>query len=105
MSHADPDGLAAAGPAPGLRLPADLGIENVTVLRESLLARLDEPRALALEGQDVTRLHTASLQLLCIFCRDRRATGYETRWREPSETLRQAAALLGLGAILQLEVP
>ncbi len=85
-----------------IRLPADLGIEQAESLQHELLSRVSSPQPQLFDAAEVTRIHTAALQLFCMFCQDRRNAGYETHWRHPSESLRSAAALLGVTTLLQL---
>ncbi|MDP9140462.1 MAG: STAS domain-containing protein [Pseudomonadota bacterium] len=85
-----------------VHLPAELGIENASVTYEQLLSHVDDEQTVVLDAADVARVHTAALQLFCMFCQDRRNTGRETRWLHPSEALRSAAALLGVTTLLQL---
>ena len=96
--HPDAD----AHPSATLRLPADLGIEQAADLRRQLLEHGGGDGAVTLDASEVQRIHTAALQLFCMFCRDRRAVGRETHWRQPSEALRSAAALLGATTLLSL---
>ncbi|HAI59401.1 MAG TPA: anti-anti-sigma factor [Xanthomonadaceae bacterium] len=100
--------MVARTPAPAqdaeshIQLGAQLGIEDADGLHRQLVAAVDDPRPVVLEGRDVQNIHTAALELFCLFCRDRRAAGRETRWQEPSEALRSAAALLGITALMAL---
>lgn len=87
---------------PVIELPAELGIEGAAELYRQLLEQVDAPTPVVLDAHDVARVHTAALQLFCMFCRDRRQAGRETRWQQPSEALRSAAALLGVTTLLQL---
>lgn len=70
-----------------MKLPAELGIEMAPELQRELLERLDQPAPVVLGARDVARVHTAALQLFCMFCRDRREAGRDTRWQEPSEAM------------------
>ena len=79
----------------------DLGIEASADLKQRLAAHLQEP-AVALDGGDVRRVHTASLQVLCAFFRSRGELGHHTELAPCSEALRDAARLLGLSAPLGL---
>lgn len=101
---ARPPARSAAAPDPVARisLGAELGIEEASALHRQLLGAVDEPRPVELQAREVRAVHTAALELFCLFCRDRRAAGRETRWEEPSETLRSAAALLGMNSLLGL---
>ncbi|WP_162932237.1 STAS domain-containing protein [Solimonas sp. K1W22B-7] len=95
--------MSDSSPAPAaVSLPADLGIDVAGALYRDLLARVDHPGLVTLDAQDVARIHTAALQLFCMFCQDRRAAGRETQWHQPTEALRSAAALLGVTTLLQL---
>jgi len=85
-----------------IHVGSQLGIEEASALHQQLCAAVDEPRPVVLEGHDVRDIHTAALELFCLFCRDRRSAGRETRWQEPSETLRSAAALLGISSLMAL---
>jgi len=85
-----------------MSLPADLGIESASALYQQLMEHVDDEAPVTLDAQDVARIHTAALQLFCMFCQDRRSAGRDTRWNHPSEALRSAAALLGVTTLLQL---
>jgi ABC-type transporter Mla MlaB component len=85
-----------------IRLGADLGIEAVLQLHGELAGHLDDPDTVKLDASEVERVHAAALQLFCLFCRDRRTAGREVEFLRPSETLRNAAALLGAATLLNL---
>jgi ABC-type transporter Mla MlaB component len=85
-----------------LKLAPDLGIEGAGALQRELLTQIDNPLPLRLDGAEVARVHTSTLQLLCMLWRDRDARGHETRWDAASGVLRGAAQVLGLSAWLQL---
>lgn len=85
-----------------IKLPTELGVEQADSLRETLMKRLDDVKGVTLDASDIQRIHTAALQLFCMFCRDRRAAGHETTWHQPSPVLRSAAALLGATTLLSL---
>ena len=85
-----------------INVGSQLGIEDASALHQQLCAAVDEPRPVVLEGRDVRDIHTAALELFCLFCRDRRSAGRETRWQEPSEALRAAASLLGITSLMSL---
>jgi ABC-type transporter Mla MlaB component len=92
----------ASEPESHIHLGSQLGIEDAAGLHQQLVAAVDDPRPVVLEGRDIRDIHTAALELFCLFCRDRRAAGRVTRWQEPSEALRNAATLLGLTALMSL---
>lgn len=85
-----------------IALPADLGIDHAPQVYRQLLEHVDDPSPVVLDAHDVSRIHTAALQLFCMFCQDRRSAGRETRWSQPSEALRSAANLLGVTTLLSL---
>ncbi|WP_374011591.1 lipid asymmetry maintenance protein MlaB [Pseudoxanthomonas koreensis] len=82
-------------------LGEDLGIEASAGLKDRLAAHLDEP-ALALDAGAVQRVHTAALQVLCAFFNCRAKQGHRTELADCSDTLRDAARLLGLSGQLGL---
>lgn len=88
--------------AEAVALPSDLGIETIADLSELLAPRLRSDAPVVIDARAVSRVHTAALQLLCMFCVGRRKAGRDTQWLEPSESLRQAVALLSLNPMLQL---
>lgn len=88
-----------------LALQPDIGIERVGELQEALLPHLDDAEPLALVGDQVTRVHTAGLQLLHAFVRERAARGGSTRVTAASPALTSAARQLALLASLGLESP
>ncbi|WP_240125317.1 STAS domain-containing protein [Thermomonas alba] len=85
-----------------LPLQADLGIEQVSELHATLQAHLDDP-VLELSGADVRRVHTAGLQLLHAFIRERAARGLSTTITLPSPTLVDAARQLALAVSLGVD--
>ena len=85
-----------------IHLPADVGIDAASDLHRELVAHVDDPTPVVLDAGEVARIHTAALQLFCLFCRDRRAAGRRTDWRAPSNAMRAAAALLGVTTLLNM---
>ena len=83
-------------------LPADLGIEHATALHATLSPLLATLEPVSLVAGSVSRLHTASLQVLAAFVRERTAAGGPTTWREPSSLLRESAIRAGLDSALGL---
>lgn len=81
-----------------VELPADLGIESSTALKQLLQPQL-AVAALQLDGSAVSRLHCASLQLLAAFVTARIQAGHVTTISS-SPALAQAIALLGLDPLL-----
>lgn len=85
-----------------LSLQADLGIEQVTDLQATLQPHLDDA-TLELSGAEVRRVHTAGLQLLHAFIRERAARGLSTTITLPSPTLVEAARQLALAVSLGVD--
>jgi len=85
-----------------LTMPVDLGIEQVGALRKQLAPHLNSPRAVVIEAAEVQQIHSAAMQLFCLFCSDRRNAGREVVWSRPSPSLRSAAALLGVSTLLKI---
>lgn len=96
--HHSPDGAATLQ----LTLPERFGIAEVAALRERLLALVDCPQTVVLDGGRVQQVHAAAIQLLAMFCRDRRNAQRTTQWHSPSSMLTYAAGLLGANPVLQL---
>ena len=92
---------ATAAPA-DLRLPPQMAIDNVGELKLQLAPLLDKPGTVVLDAAEVERVHTAAMQLFCLFCRDRSAGGREVEFARPSAALRSAAELLGTSSLLRL---
>lgn len=92
---------AAAEPAV-IHLPAELGIESAAELHRELVSHVEDAAPVVLNASDVARIHSAALQLFCLFCRDRRDGGLQTHWQAPSAALRSAAALLGVSTLMNL---
>ncbi|PWK81079.1 STAS domain-containing protein [Fulvimonas soli] len=82
-------------------LPADCRMAAQAALLGELLGALDAP-ATALDGRAVERVDTAALQLLTLFRREAAARGRAVTWLGASETLRDAAVVLGLTQALDL---
>jgi len=87
---------------PSLFLDHDLGIEQCTGLKRRLAECLEQSDPLLLDGGAISRVHAASLQLLCALFRNRQRAGLSTHWVHASPILREAARLLGLSATLEL---
>jgi len=85
-----------------LKLPTEIGIHNVHYIK----AECDQLLALSgqvdLDASQVSRVDTAALQLLYALIKKLAEQDRTVVWLSPSETLRQAAASLGLVAMLGL---
>ena len=85
-----------------LSLQPDLGIEHVAELRASLAPHLDNADPIELVGDRVERVHTAGMQLLHAFVRDRANAGRATTITLASPVLIDAANVLALAGSLGL---
>lgn len=86
-----------------VHLGDDLGIEASTALKERLAPYLPQAHPVVLDGTQVQRVHTASLQVLCAFFASRGGSGHATELQGCSAALGDAARLLGLAAVLGLD--
>lgn len=82
-----------------VELPADLGIESATGLKQLLQPAIAIDAAVQLDGQAVSRLHCASLQLLTAFVLARSQQARSTQINA-SAALSQGLTLLGLQTVL-----
>ncbi|MFC5740560.1 STAS domain-containing protein [Dyella tabacisoli] len=87
-----------------VELPQDCRMAALPALQTQLLATLKQPRCI-LAAAEVARVDTTALQLLVAYRREAAAAGREIHWQGVSETLREAAALLGLAQVLELPAP
>jgi len=94
--------VPAASESAVIHLPAELGIESADALHRELVSHVEDSAPVVLHASEVARIHTAALQLFCLFCRDRRDGGLQTHWQAPSAALRSAAALLGVSTLMNL---
>ena len=85
-------------------LAPDLGIETTSELKELLAPHIDAAERIAVDASQVSRIHTAAVQVLCAFFATRRQAGHDTVLENCSETFRDAARLLGVQPALGLEV-
>ena len=86
-----------------LPLPNDLGIEHVADLQAALRPHLEHTGALSLNGEGVERVHTAGLQVLHAFVRERAAAGHRTVVTAASPVLVDAARQLALAESLGVD--
>lgn len=83
-------------------LPADLGVANAAELQTELLKLIDSPADISLNGGNVERTHTSSLQLLAALIRDLADAGHRCEWTQVSGALLQSASSLGLTELLNM---
>jgi len=88
-----------------LILPHDLGIANASGLKQQLIPCVRQASPLLLDGSQVRRVHTASLQILSALFLQRSQSSLETQWSAASMELCEAASLSGLQYTLKLTAP
>lgn len=81
----------------------DLGIEAAADLKALLLPHFESKRNITIDAGTIERVHSASLQVLYAFFRDRDAAGHKTRIERSAAPLQDAARLLGMSAALGLD--
>lgn len=84
-------------------LSQDLGIESTSDLKQQLAPHLAQAGELRLDAGQVSRVHTAAMQVLCAFVLARRQAGLSTVFDNVTDTFRDAARLLGVLQALGLE--
>ena len=90
-----------AGEARVIALPADFRLTGLAEVKAGLLQALEAP-SVEIDGAGVERVDTAALQLLLAFRRAASARGLPASWVGVSETMRDAAGVLGLTQALEL---
>jgi len=80
---------------------SNLSIEAVPELRQQLLGHLNARRSVTVNIERIDRLHSAAIQVLCAFVRDRAEAKGTTRIDAPAE-FHAAACSLGVGDLLGL---
>ena len=104
-----PEGIVAARggeqqPASGvLVLPDSLGIAEVGDFHAELSSRLADAGAVSIDGSAVESIDGAGIQLLAAFVKDMVTRSSVVTWVAASDTLRRAAAQMGVRGALQLE--
>lgn len=88
-----------------VRLAGRLVITAVLDARHCLDTALGQGRPIVIDDAGLTSVDTAGLQLLAAFCSAARERGLSVAWRQASPALRDGAATLALGALLQLGEP
>jgi ABC-type transporter Mla MlaB component len=83
-------------------LPSVCTVKDAAGLRDSLCAVVNEPSGVTLDVRAVERIDTAIFQLLYAFVRDRAARDLKVAWLGAPDALLDAAALLGVHALLKL---
>lgn len=84
-----------------IQLGATCTIREAGDLKQQLLAHLEAPPPLFIDGSAVERADTASVQLLVAFSLDCMERGIEYGWAGRSPALNRAIDLLGVGPLVE----
>jgi len=98
---AAPAPVPAPVATPVVTLASNTTVKDAAALQVTLLQVVDAD-GVTIDAKSVERIDTAALQLLCAFVRDRAARNLNVSWNGVPQALAQAAALLGIGALLAL---
>jgi len=88
-----------------LTLPSNLGIESACTLHQQLMGYLHQSAPVQVDASHISRIHSASIQVLCAWVSARRQREYETLFSPISPVLTEAAHLLGVAHCLLLTTP
>jgi phospholipid transport system transporter-binding protein len=80
-----------------------VSIATMAEFHPLLMQALATKQTVVLNASHLERVDTAALQVLSAFVQDAKSQQQDVQWKEPSESLRQAAELLGLSVLLNLE--
>jgi ABC-type transporter Mla MlaB component len=95
----------ATRPAPRWSAGTECVIANAESLKSQLCQLLPAAAPVTLDLSALQRVDTAGLQLLAAFVRERVAQGREVRTLGAAPGVLAAAALLGLGPLLERDAP
>ena len=85
-----------------IMLDEDLELAGAGVLLEQLRMTVDKKCSMVMDGSQVRVVDTAILQLLVAVFHHAQQQQTQITWRQPSNVLRDSAALLGLETLLRL---
>lgn len=85
-----------------LKWSGNLDISQAFNVHQELGDALDRGVAIELDAEDVERVDTAIVQLLCVFFREARERSIDVRWKLVSEKLSKVARALDLGSAISL---
>ncbi len=86
----------STGSSQSVVLDESLEISDAGALLEQLQAAAETNSSLVIDGSQIQVIDTAILQLLVALFRHAERRGTRITWQQPSDTLCQTAALLGL---------
>ncbi len=79
-----------------------LGVTDARLLHHQLGGTLSSATCLVVDCRRVERVDAAAMQILANFCRTARERGLALVWQNPSAGLLQAAQMLGLQNMLEI---
>ncbi|BAO45038.1 STAS domain-containing protein [Thiolapillus brandeum] len=87
-----------------LQLEPHLELDRLPVLAQKIRESLAEDSSLVLDGSGIQSIDGAAIQLLLLAIRTAIEKNIPCRWQQPSPSLKEAVALLGLTDEMLLEV-
>ena len=96
------ESVSAASPALVVALASTCSVKDVGALKNSLCAVAESDEPVVFDAGGVERIDTATIQLLCVFVRDRVGRNQAVVWQGVSAVLLEAARLLGVQTLLAL---
>jgi ABC-type transporter Mla MlaB component len=99
------EGAPAASSQPTIALASNCNVKDAAELKQSLCHHVTDRAPVALEVGEVERVDTSTMQLLCVFVRDRSAQQRKVEWVGDTRVIRDAARLLGVESMLALPAP
>lgn len=85
-----------------LKWSGNLDISQASSVHQELVDALDRGLSIELDAQDVERVDTAIVQLLCVFFREARERSIDVKWKLESEIMNKVAQALDLGSAIGL---
>jgi len=101
-NNMDPVQIEQTADTTHVTLAAVFGVPDARLLYDKLGAALSSATSLVVDGGRVERVDAAAMQILAIFCRTARERGLALAWQNPSAGLQQAARMLGLQSMLEM---
>ncbi|CAM4087727.1 STAS domain-containing protein [Pseudoalteromonas byunsanensis] len=86
-----------------LKLPSELAVSQVEELHQQLLQELETDQDVCVDVSDVSRIDTASIQLLCALQKHLFTVSHKILWHGQSQALSHAVEELGLTEFLALD--
>ncbi len=100
----DPVQIEQTADTTHVTLEAVFGVTDARLLYDKLGAALAGTFPIVMDAGRVERVDAAAMQILANFCRTARERGLALAWRNPSASLQQAARILGLRDLLEMNL-